>query len=389
MTDLTQQLRILEIDNKNLVADHAKVKRVLEQLLTSAKENQRTQENFYQLELFFLQASNFKTLLKRLLIDFKTKFNIQEVELVIFDNGNEIKSLCEEIYGELDFHNLHFSHTVTELEALYQINQQQAQKEIKGSTAQLQLTQSTSTINSVFKAQCSHLKSAVLMPLMRNNQLIASLQIGSTDQQRFEPSLATNFLEHLGSIISVCIENSLNQERFIHLSLVDVLTRTKNRRYFFQAMAKEIAKASRSLEPLCCLYLDIDHFKKINDKYGHHAGDEALVQVAKAIKPVLRTSDTLARFGGEEFAILLTECQLETAQKIAERIRKNIAELCIKLADHQKIQLTVSIGVSCWQPQDKNKINPLNIQSSLINDADQALYKAKHSGRNKIEVGGL
>jgi two-component system, cell cycle response regulator len=383
MTDLTQQL---QIENEKLVVEHAKVKRVLEQLLSSAKENQRTQDNFYQLELFFLQASNFKTLLKRLLVDFKTKFNIQEIELIIYDKGDEVKSLCEEIYGELDFHNLHFSHNASELEALYQPSEIANQTNASIQTIKLQLIQSQTKIKSIFKTHNFKIKSAVLMPLMRNNQLIASLQIGSTDKERFEPSLATNFLEHLGSIISVCIENSLNQERFIHLSLVDVLTRTKNRRYFFQAMAKEIAKASRSLKPLCCLYLDIDHFKKINDHHGHHAGDEALIQVAKAIKPVLRTSDTLARFGGEEFTILLTECDLDTAQKIAERIRESIADLNITLTDQQKIKLTVSIGVSCWQSQGENKINPLNIQSGLINDADQALYRAKHNGRNKVEL---
>ena len=194
------------------------------------------------------------------------------------------------------------------------------------------------------------------------------------------------FLLHLGTMISVCIESSINQERYKHLSLVDLLTRAKNRRFFFQALATEIARSKRSRKPLSCLFIDIDHFKAVNDLHGHLTGDRALRCVSDTIGPLLRPSDVLARFGGEEFTVMLPDCDLSHAEEIAERIRDRISHVDIANDQNQNFQLTVSIGVSYWQEDQQAFADSEAIQNHLISQADKGVYRAKEDGRNCVRV---
>ncbi|WP_168204270.1 DUF484 family protein [Aliikangiella coralliicola] len=348
------------------------LKNTLKQLIESANHNQQTQERFYALELYFLESRSYQTLIERILVDLKCKLKLAQVELFLIDRDGETQLLISEIYGKLDYDNLFYIENVQPLKLIY------------NDSIALTLSQKQSLINSLFEKKASISQSVALIPLYRGQQIIGSLHLGSSDHSRFHPDLASNFLQHLGSIISVCIENSLNQERYKHLSLVDLLTRAKNRRYFFQALAKEIARSSRSQSPISCLFLDIDHFKRINDSRGHLVGDRALREIAKHIQPLLRQSDILARFGGEEFTVLLPNTALEQALEIAERIRKKVADIEI-LDDSGKIfRVTTSIGASSWKPDKQMPSNPASIQNYLINQADKAVYQAKQTGRNQV-----
>lgn len=353
--------------------ENAQLKEILKDLLSSAEHNQQTQERFYELELYFLESESYDSLLKRVLNELKLKLRLAQVELILVDPEHEIRHLINEIYGELDYPNLH-----------YVDNQAQIKQAYQGAVC-LNLTQHKDCIKNLFEGGQAVSKSVAQIPLTRANKIIGSLHLGSRDLHRFHAGLATNFLQHMGSIISVCIENSINQERYIHLSLVDMLTRAKNRRYFFQSLAREISRASRSLKPICCLFIDLDHFKHINDRHGHLIGDRALRQTAKAILPLLRKSDTLARFGGEEFTVLLPDCDSVQAVEIAQRIRKQVASLEIVNADDETFQITISIGVSHWDPQIDNTTSAEEIQNYLINTADKGVYEAKQSGRNCVK----
>jgi len=194
-------------------------------------------------------------------------------------------------------------------------------------------------------------------------------------------------LQHLSSIIGICIENAITQEQFKLLSLVDLLTRAKNRRYFIQALTKEVSRATRSFNPISCLFLDLDHFKQVNDTHGHLSGDRALQSVAATIMPMLRQSDVLARFGGEEFTIMLPETTQSHAVEIAERIRLEISAITI-LDDYQnEFSITVSIGVSTWQASSETTMTFDKVQDHLINTADNGVYAAKKKGRNCVQIG--
>ena len=167
------------------------------------------------------------------------------------------------------------------------------------------------------------------------------------------------------------IEKELHQQ-----ATTDPLTGILNRRAFFEKANQEVARSQRYLKTLSILMLDIDHFKLINDNFGHHNGDKVLRRFAQEAKKPLRTNDYISRVGGEEFAITLPETDLASANKIAERVRHIVQELKIPIDQHL-IDLTVSIGVAEYDPEETD-IHP------TLQRADQALYRAKEAGRNRV-----
>lgn len=160
-----------------------------------------------------------------------------------------------------------------------------------------------------------------------------------------------------------------------NLAETDSLTGLYNRKYVFSHLNKTIGNTHQHSSNLCLLMLDIDHFKKVNDSYGHQAGDEVLKQVAVAITKTLRDRDIVGRYGGEEFILGLINITSERANQVAERIRNIVADTPISI-NEQTIHITVSIGLACLDMGDDLK--------GLIKRADTALYSAKENGRNCV-----
>jgi diguanylate cyclase (GGDEF)-like protein len=160
------------------------------------------------------------------------------------------------------------------------------------------------------------------------------------------------------------------------LAMTDELTGIHNRRQIQAKGRKWFSQARESGKPLCVLLLDIDHFKRVNDRLGHHVGDLVLTAVAQCIEDQLRSLDRVGRNGGEEFLVLLPETRLDEAAEVAERIRLEVARLRIEGVpeDHP---IRVSIGCAQYRSQDDNL-------GELIRRADEAMYKAKQSGRNRV-----
>jgi diguanylate cyclase (GGDEF)-like protein len=164
------------------------------------------------------------------------------------------------------------------------------------------------------------------------------------------------------------------------LSTSDPLTGALNRRHFMALLSREQKRAERYGAGFSLLMLDIDHFKKINDTFGHQIGDEAIKHMAAACQAHLRPTDMLCRYGGEEFLIALTHTEEAGARIAAERIREAVAKVEIP-ADAKTVRFTVSIGVTSFVPRARLE--------QLIDCADQALYAAKTGGRNQVQVGAL
>jgi diguanylate cyclase (GGDEF)-like protein/PAS domain S-box-containing protein len=162
------------------------------------------------------------------------------------------------------------------------------------------------------------------------------------------------------------------------LAMTDELTNIFNRRALMQSLDKELSRAKRKNENLSVLMIDIDHFKKINDKYGHQTGDETLKYFVDKTKKVIRTEDIFGRFGGEEFVVLLPGTELKVASSLAERLRKTVADSSFEHNDN-KILFTVSIGVATFD--DKNMDSNV-----LLKNADQVLCTAKGRGRNQVII---
>jgi len=158
---------------------------------------------------------------------------------------------------------------------------------------------------------------------------------------------------------------------------VDFLTHVPNRRHFMEQGKQEVMRALRYKRMLSCLMFDLDHFKSVNDQYGHAVGDMVLREVCSAVQSELRDEDLLGRLGGEEFGVLLPETNLAHATEVAERIRKHIENLALHNTNEQALPVSVSIGVVEWGDTSEDL-------TQLLIRADQALYQAKNAGRNKV-----
>jgi diguanylate cyclase (GGDEF)-like protein/PAS domain S-box-containing protein len=167
------------------------------------------------------------------------------------------------------------------------------------------------------------------------------------------------------------------KEQFKKQANTDSLTELYNRRYFIKHAEREFHRAKRHLRILSLISIDIDHFKSINDGYGHPVGDKVLISVAQCLLPCVRQEDILARMGGEEFSILLPETTLQSAKVVAERIRLNQKNLTINGQWQQAIKITVSIGVTCITFED-------DTFDDFFTRADKALYQAKDNGRDQV-----
>ena len=162
-----------------------------------------------------------------------------------------------------------------------------------------------------------------------------------------------------------------------HEAQTDPLTQIANRAYFLAVAKQEFARCRRYSHPLSLWMLDVDHFKHVNDTYGHHAGDLALQSLVTTSRQALRDWDILGRMGGEEFAVLLPETESSQALLVAERLRQAVANAMVPLANGKSVHLTVSIGIATVQEDDADI-------DALLDRADQALYEAKRTGRDKV-----
>jgi diguanylate cyclase (GGDEF)-like protein len=170
-------------------------------------------------------------------------------------------------------------------------------------------------------------------------------------------------------------------ELLLRQALTDALTGLHNRRFAMERLEQEWSLSRRGTRSLSCLMVDIDHFKSINDRYGHQIGDEALKRVATTLQQVARTQDEVCRYGGEEFLVICPDTNLQAAYQCAERLRLSIAAQSIKLPDESELKMTVSVGVAENNPA-------ITSLGGLLNEADKYLYVAKDKGRN-CTVAGL
>ena len=231
----------------------------------------------------------------------------------------------------------------------------------------------------------SSLQSIAMIPLKHRGKLIGSINLCSADPLRFTRDHASDFLAHLGIIASFCVENTVNRARLLRSGFTDVLTGWNNRRYLMIRLGEELARARRDQTGIVCLMLDIDHFKRVNDTWGHAAGDAVLRELALRIESQVRASDVAARFGGEEFVVLLPNTEATSAKLLAERIRAAISRTPFDLPGGVSVTVTVSIGISEVLPGPENR-DLKTLGDSLIARADVALYAAKSAGRDRVIV---
>ena len=169
-----------------------------------------------------------------------------------------------------------------------------------------------------------------------------------------------------------------NLSKSVELAVVDPLTGLNNRHFLDAYMDKLISRSKRRNTPISLLITDIDKFKRVNDTYGHDAGDEALREFARRLRGTVRGADLACRFGGEEFLVLMPDTTEQMAVQVAERLRKSIEEMPFDITgESDPLSVTTSVGVTSFNPE-------LDDSKTLLKRADNALYEAKSQGRNRV-----
>jgi diguanylate cyclase (GGDEF)-like protein len=184
-------------------------------------------------------------------------------------------------------------------------------------------------------------------------------------------------------VAAICVENAVNRARLLRSGFTDFLTGFHNRRYLHARLREELARAQRTHNSIACLMIDVDHFKRINDQYGHLAGDAVLREVAQRIDAEMRISDTGARFGGDEFAMVLSEGPgTREGEKVAARLIHAVGNHPLVITEGHAEIITLSIGVATATPGPGTRDYKV-LAERLIAEADAALYRAKSAGRNR------
>ena len=206
----------------------------------------------------------------------------------------------------------------------------------------------------------------------------SEIQAKRKDQSEFPVEISVSSVKlqghwHAVAIVRDITARKMTEERLKQMATTDTLTGTYNRRYFNEILNNELSRAHRYETPLTLILMDVDHFKQVNDTFGHQTGDHVLIQISALIAAALRDSDILARWGGEEFTILVPNCDDACGLRLAEKLR-----LAIENAEFPDVsKVTCSFGITSYRPNDDQK--------TMIKRADDSLYRAKEAGRNRVE----
>src|SRR5688572_1351427 len=346
----------------------------LQELTDEVARNEALLRKTQDRELDLLRAETLAALLEQLIHGLRTSYQLDAVSLVLHDPQHEIRHLLSGDSLMLDdLREVQF------VDLLVTMAPQLAGLERPW------LGPYRTSDHELLFPRAKNLASIALIPLRRNGRLDGALAFASADPRRFSRELASDFLAHLGVVAAICIENAINRARLLRAGLTDFLTGFHNRRYLQARLREELARAQRVRQSVACLMIDVDHFKQINDRHGHLAGDAVLREVAQRLDAEMRVSDTGARFGGDEFAIILAQGGLTDGERVAQRVLAAVRDRAIVVSPKITEKVTLSIGVAAASPGEGTQ-DYKALAEALIAAADAALYRVKSTGRNAFAI---
>jgi len=359
---------------EDLIAENRRLTATLAELKEAAARNNTLLRKTQERELELLRAATLPQLFERLIHGLRRSYQLDLVTLTLDDPQYELRHL---LWDDASL-----------LEKLPQVQFTDSTAALLPHLARLEqpwLGSYNPTEHEYFCAGLPRVGSLALIPLRRNDHMDGVLTFASYDPGRFNADLASDFLAHLGMVAALCIENAANRARLLRSGLTDYLTGFHNRRYLNARLREELARAQRFRQPIACLMIDVDNFKPINDTHGHLGGDAVLREVATRINAEMRVSDIGARFGGDEFAIVLPQGDLRDGERVAQRVLDSVRGTPVKVGEDRQETVTLSIGVAVAEPKHDTKDMKL-LAEQLMAEADAALYRSKQAGRNRVAV---
>ncbi len=360
--------RLVRLERENLELEIR-----LQDLIEAAARNDEVRRKTQERELALLRASSLPLLIELLQTGLKKSFNLDAVSLVLQDPHHEMRHLLAGEPASSGARGVLFVDSLTPLAPQLE----ELDRPWFGPFRDVEHMQ--------VMPQSRGLASLALVPLRRGEHLDGVLVFGSRDPRRFTPDLASDYMAHLGIIAAICLENAVNRARLVRSGLTDFLTGFHNRRYMHARLREELSRAQRDKRTVACLMIDVDHFKRINDAHGHLAGDSVLREVARRIDGEIRTSDTGARFGGDEFAVVLPGGNVREAEALAKRVLATVSRMPVLVSPGVAVTITLSIGVAVAGPV-AGALDLQALSERLMTEADAALYRSKSAGRNRVTV---
>jgi diguanylate cyclase (GGDEF)-like protein len=357
----------------DLKSELIQTRRKLAQLTEEVARNTRILKASQQRELDLLQAEDLATLFRRMLFGLAKSYQLAKVTVVMCDPDHDVRHLLMASGTQSNtLPGLAFVDSLSGMAPQYVALTRPWLGAYRAPDHQM-LFPGTPGLGSI-----------AILPLTLKGTLLGAINFGSSDPARFTSRHATDFFSHLTAIASFALENAVNRARLLRSGFTDVLTGWQNRRYLLVRLMEELARSRRDQSELVCLMLDLDHFKQVNDTYGHAAGDEVLRELAQRVESQVRASDVAARYGGEEFVVLLPHTDVDAGKALAERIRRAVSAEPVSFDDEGEVTVTASIGIATVLPGDEDDLK--TVGDSLLARADVALYRAKAAGRNRVEV---
>ena len=346
----------------------------LQALLDEAGRNEQLFRRTLERELEVLSADTLPKLLDVVVQGLKDSYNLQAVTLIVQDPQHEVRHLLLGDGLEPEgFEGVIFTDSVLTLAPQMQ------------ALARPWLGRYVSPDHQLLFPGRADVTSVAILPLKRGDRLVGTLNFGSSEPGRFTPDHAADFLMHLGTIVGFALENACNRARLLRAGLTDYLTGWHNRRYLHSRLREEVARAQRQEKVVSLLMIDLDRLKEINDSCGHLGGDTAIREVAQRIDSQVRTSDAAARFGGDEFAVLLPATSTTDAHRLALRIIHAVSGSPVEIRPGVERTITLSIGIAGIGP-GRSDNDHKSLAEGLLAQADAALYRAKAAGRNRAEI---
>lgn len=341
--------------------DHKKNTHKLEALIRQARRNEAIAAKLFDIELEMLRATELSAFIDRLTEQVRDRFELDEVWFVFTDieeNRRILRLLGEQ--GAL------------------------SERQLTSAVDFLRLTENSShpllrdNLRVWARLIPTHLReqirSLAILPLQMEGRMIGALMLGASNPQRYQPHMEAFFLHQLAIKTSAGLTSIWAREQLRQLATRDALTGLRNRRDMEAALEQELGRSQRYGQPVALLFLDLNDFKRVNDTWGHEAGDACLIHVAQNLQTLLRRDDSIFRFAGDEFIALLPGQDEANAERIAQRMQWKLAENPMEM-DGESVPVSFSYGVACIRPETKTTAD------ELLKVADQRLYKMKKGKR--------